>query len=463
MLRCQWRRIAGALRAWPLAGALALAAVAASPLVAWRAGRALGTVLQPVLHDPELARLLALAPGVAGATAGAALCLTAAGRRSLGPQLAALPVGARTALVATMVAPAAAALALGLPAALALAVALGAASPGGVAAGIGLVAGALAGAAAGAVAAESILQAGSGARLRGVVSLLLVAAAWVAAGSLQQAPLVGPLAPAGTALSGRGHAVAALAGVLVAAILGGAAWLELAVRRPERVAVARGSRRRRVLGPPAAALPLAATVLLARRRDLRLALLAAVGFGLAGVALAERAGVPAPGPLHLGAGSTLLGAALAPLVVGGVLASGRWAWACAPRARLLPCVALVAAAHAVLVAALAPVLAGTALASGVPPHAVAEVALVAVGLGAAAVLAGALVPWRGTTMGDQVASFAAFAACAGAFSVAAGAAGPRLVAAGAPDAAAAACLLAACTGVSLGAVTRRLRAPGGAA
>ncbi len=296
-----------------------------------------------------------------------------------------------------------------------------------------------------------------------LVCLLLVAAAWAAAGSLHEAPLVGPLAPAGSALSGHGHALVALAGVLAAAILGGAAWLELAVRRPERVAVARASRRCRVLGPPAAALPLAATVLLARRRDLRLALLAAVGFGLAGVALAKRAGVPAPGPLHLGAGSTLLGAALAPLVVGGVLASGRWAWACAPRPRLLPCVALAAAAHAVLVAALAPVLAGAALASGAPPHAVAELALVAVGLGAAAVLAGAVVPWRGATMGDQVASFAAFAACAGAFSVAAGAAGPRLVDAGVPDTAAAACLLAACTGVSLGAVTRRLRAPGGAA
>ena len=421
------------------------------------------SVLQPVLDDPALARLLALAPGVAGATAGAALCLTASGRHSLGPQLAALPVGARTALVATVVVPASAALVLALPAALAFAVAFGSASPGGATAGLGFVAGALAGATAGAVAAESILQAGAGARLRSVVCLLLVAAAWAAAGSLHEAPLVGPLAPAGSALSGHGHALAALAGVLAAAILGGAAWLELAVRRPERVAVARASRSRRVLGPPAAALPLAATVLLARRRDLRLALLAAVGFGLAGVALAKRAGVPAPGPLHLGAGSTLLGAALAPLVVGGVLASGRWAWACAPRPRLLPCVALAAAAHAVLVAALAPVLVGAALASGAPPHAVAELALVSVGLGAAAVLAGALVPWRGATMGDQVASFATFAACAGAFSVAAGAAGPRLVAAGMPDAAAAACLLAACTGVSLGAVTRRLRAPGGAA
>lgn len=456
MLRCQRRRALGTLRAAPLPGALVLAAVVAAPLASWRFGHALGSALQPLLRDPEVAGWLTIAPAVAGATAGAAVCVTAAGRRSLGPQLAALPVGARAALAATVLAPAGVALALGLPAALALAVPLGAASAGGAAAGIGLVAGGVAGAAAGATAAESVLQACAGAHRRGAVSLLCLGAAWTGVGALLGSAVLGPLAPVGAALAGSTDSAAALAGAALAAILGSAAWLELAARRPERVTAARASLRCRVAGPPATALPLAAAVLLARRRDLRLAVLVAVGFGLGGVVLAHRAAVPAPGPLHLGASTTLLGAVLAPLAVGGALGSGRWAWACAPRVRLLPCGALVVAAHAVLLAALTPVLAVSALVSGAPPHALAEVGFVALGLAAAAVLAGALVPWRGATMGDQIASFAAFAACAGLLSAAAGVAGPRLVAVGVPDAAAAACVLVVSAALSMGAVVRRL-------
>jgi hypothetical protein len=128
--------------------------------------------------------------------------------------------------------------------------------------------------------------------------------------------------------------------------------------------------------------------------------------------------------------------------------------------RLLPCAALAAAALAVVVGALIPVLAAAALVSGAPLQNVGEVLLVAVGIVAAAGFAGALVPWRGAAMGDQVASFAALAVCAGTMSVAVGTAGPRLVAAGAPDAVAAVSLLVACAGLSLGAVVLRLRAPG---
>ncbi len=433
-----------------------LVAAVAAPLASWRLGHALGTVLRPLLQDPAFASRLALAPAVAGASAGAAVCVTTAGRRSLGPQLAALPVGPRAALFATVLFPACAALAVGLPAALALAVPLGAASAGGVIAGIGLVAAAGTGAAAGAVAAESVLHAWSGAPHRGLASLLSLGAAWTGAGTLLGSAELGPLAPVGAALAGGADAALALTAAVGAAVLGGLAWLELAARRPDRMPAARSSRRCRVSGPLVTALASAATVLLVRRRDLRLAVSAAVGLGLGGVVLARGAGVPAPGPLHLGASTTLLGAALVPLVVGGVLGAGRWTWACAPRGRMLPCVALVGAAHAVLLAALIPILALSAVVSAVAPHALAEVAFVALGLAAAAALAGALVPWRGATMGDQVASFAVFAACAGLLSAAAGVAGPRLVAAGVPDAPAAACVLVAAAAVSLGALTRRV-------
>ncbi len=462
VLRCQRRRVVSALRAWPLAGALAPVLVAASPLVAWRAGRALGSLLQPVLDDAGLATLVVLGPISAGAAAGAVLCLTSPGNRALGSQLAALPVGARSLLVATVVVPAFAAAALALPAALAFAVAFGAESPGGPTAGVALVAGTLVGAATGAAVAESVLHAAAGERRRGVSGALAAAAAWGAAGWLQQEPLAGPLALAGAALSGRGNAVAALGVALAAAVLYGAAWLELAARRSERVTPGRVARHRRRPGPAVPALPAAAMLLLGRRRDVRLALLAGVGLGLAGVALAQRSRVPAPGPLHLGVGSTLLAAAFAPLVVGGLLTTGRWAWACAPRGRLLLCSVFVAAAQLAALVALTPVLTAAALVSEAPARAVGEVVLVACGLAAAAALAGALVPWRGATMGDQMASFAALAACAGAFSVSIGTAGPRLAAAGIPDAAAAVALLAACTCVSLAAIVRRLCAQDGA-
>jgi hypothetical protein len=444
------------LRAAPLPGALALAALGAVPFAAWRAGRALAAALEPLLDDPRLARLLTIAPVVAGATVGAAACVTTAGRRALGPQLAALPVGARAALAATALVPASAALALGLPAALALAVSFGAASPGGPVAGLGLVAAGVAGAAAGAATAESLLQARAGARLRSSVSLLCLGTAWSGAGALLGSTLLGPVAHVGPALTGRSDALPALVEVVLAAVVGGAVWLELAVRRPEWTTAARPSRYRLVRGPLALALPLAAAILLVRRRDVRLAALAAVGFGLGGVVIAVRAGVPAPGPLHLGASSTLLGVALAPLAVGGIASSGRWAWVCAPRARVLPCAALALAAHAVVLAALLPVLGASELLSEAPSRPVGQAGFVTLGLAAAALLAGGLAPWRAATAGDQFASFATFAVCAGLVSAATGVAGPRLVAAGLSDAAAAAGLLAVWAVVSLGAVVRLL-------
>lgn len=460
VLRCQCRRALAAWRSAPLPGALLLAVAAASPYLLWRAGHALGIVLEPVLREPEAAGLLGVAPAVGGATAGAALCVTATGRRSLGLQIAALPVGARSALVATCVAPAVAVLVLGLPAALALVLALGASSPGGAVAGTGFLAGALAGAAGGAVVTESILHAWAGARRRGAVALLALCAAWSGAGALLGSAALGPLAPLGASLAGSTDAVAAPAVAVVAAVCGGVAWLELAARRPERVPPAPAATGRRVAGPLATALPLAALALLLRRRDVRLASFAATGFGLGGVVLASRAEVAAPGPLHLGASSTLLGAALTPLAVGGCLVAGRWAWACAPRLRVLPCAALVLAASVALFGALAPVLVVAAVVSGAPAYALAEVWLVALGTAAAAVLAGALVPWRGITMGDQVACLAAFAACAGLYSAVAGVTGPRLVAWGLSDGAAAGCVIAVGAAVSLGAALRRLVAAG---
>jgi len=456
VLRCQWRRAAGALGTAPLAGVTLLAVVVAAPIALARAGSALGATLAPALDDGATARLLTLAPMLAGAAGGAAVSLTSAGRRSLGLQLAAGPIGERAAFAACVLAPAGVVVALALPAAIALGASFGSAVPGGEAAGVGLVTVALAAAPVGAVVSEAALHSARGA-WRGAGYSLLLAIAWIGTGVLLDSPALGPLAPAAGALAGDVMPAVVLACAASTAGAGVFVWLELAVRRPRRPVRSAALRRRRVRGPLAAALPLAALLLIARRRDLRLCLLAAVAFGLGGVAIASGAGAPVPGPLHLGAGSALLGAALVPLATGGIVLSGRWAWATAPRSRLLLCAVVCAAADVILLMSLVPVLAAAATVSGLPRLALAQIGFIALLLAGAARLAGALLPWREATMGDQLASFGAFAACAGGFSAVTGVAGPRLVAAGLPDALAAACLLSVATAVGLGALVLRVR------
>jgi hypothetical protein len=396
VLRCQRRRALDALRAAPLPGALALAAALAAPFASWRVGQALASELQPVLRDPELARLLTIGPAVAGATAGGAVCVTTAGRCSLGPQLTALPVGDRAALAATVLVARPARGAGARPAVRSrarraarrrLARRRGRR--------VGFVAGGMAGAAAGAASPESVLQAWARAWRRGAVSLLL-----------PRRGLDGEGARRSVVLSRLPHR-AALAGTDAAAALAGRCWqrswrrsLARAGRAPpERVTASCILRRRS--GPLATALPLAAAVLLARRRDLRLAVLAAVGFGLGGVVVARRAGVGPAGPLH-SARAALLGAALVPC--------GRRCPELRPlgSAAGAPCCRVPPSSSRPTRSAGCPDSGSRRLAlSPGAPCALAE-SVSSARARPAAVLAGALVPWRGATMGDQVAS-AAFA------------------------------------------------------
>jgi hypothetical protein len=455
VLRCLWRRAATALGAAPLAGAALVILVVAAPLLLARLGSALGATLAPVVDDDEAARLLALASMLAGAAAGASVSLTSAGRRSLGPQLSAGPIGERGALVASVLVPTGAVVALGLPAVLALGASFGSAISGGGAAGVGLVAVALAAAPAGAVISESVLQGARGA-WRGAGASLLLVIAWIATGLLLGTPALGPLSPAAGALSGDVEPTVVLASTALTTCAGVLVWLELATRRPERRVRSALLRQRRVRGPLVAALSLAAALLILRRRDLRLCLLAAVAFGLGGVALASVAGAPAPAPLHLGASSALLGGAIVPLAGAGLLLSGRWTWTCAPRSRLLPCAVVCAVADLIVLMTLVPVVVVAAIVSGLQLTALAQITFVSLLLAGAAQLAGALLPWREGTMGDQLASLGAFVACAGGFSAVTGVAGPRLVAAGLPAPAAAVCLLAVATAIGLGAVALRV-------
>lgn len=453
VLRCQRRRVARALRAAPVPGALLVLAVLASPLAASRAARGLGPLLRPLLESTAEARSLALAPLLAGVAAGAALGAGSSGRRGLGLPLAAAPVGRRSALLACVVVPAAAAGALALPAALAFAGSLGSAAPGGAASVAGLVLVAPAGAAAGATLAEAIRLAAAAA-WRPLAPLPLLASAWIGLGELGGAPSLGPLAAVPASLAGSAHPAAGLAASALTAAAGTVLWLELAARRRER-----RPRFRRVRLPVhgrlVAALPLAALALLWRRRDLRLGLVLALALGLAGVLLARASGAQAPAPLLLGASSATLAAAIAPLAATGVLLDGRCTWWCAPVWRPAPCAVFGTVAAAMLAAVASLPAAAAAILSGVTASALAEVLVVVALAGSAAMLAGALVPWRGAGAGDQVASFAAFAVCAGVLSAVAGAAGPRLLALGLSDKAAAIGLLAAAALLALtGAVIR---------
>ena len=106
VLSCQRRRAGAAAAAAPLPALLVLALLLVAPLIAWRAATALAQDLVPVLADAPSAMLLSLAPAIAGVTVGAALALTAGRRASLGPQVATLPIGSRTAIAALVLAPA---------------------------------------------------------------------------------------------------------------------------------------------------------------------------------------------------------------------------------------------------------------------------------------------------------------------------------------------------------------------
>ena len=118
---------------------------------------------------------------------------------------------------------------------------------------------------------------------------------------------------------------------------------------------------------------------------------------------------PAPAALMLGTTTALLGSVVASLAVSGVLREGGWLWLAAPRGTG----GLAGGAWLVgVVLTVAPVVAVGAVALVVSPAlwgAVGTVAVVSVVAADVAVVAGALVPWRGGA-GDQLTTFAAFGA-----------------------------------------------------
>ncbi len=454
--RCHGRRLRGVAAAAPLPVGVVGLVVLLAPFVLFRLGGAVGKEVSGSITDASVSAGLTLGPLLAAAVAGAALAVAAPTRSALGSQIAAGPSGAAVVVVAVALVPAAAGAVVVVPSLVAICTGLGHALPGGAGSGLALAAATFAAVPAGAVVAEGGIAVGRG-QLDRAAAVGAGVLSWLALGLALGAAALGPLAAVPVALRGERSAWLAL-GVSALAGLGlGCAWVALAATRAEPRSRPRAMRR---VGRRRMPAPVAATVLLSRRGDLRLATVGATVFGLAGAAVGAAGAVPSPAPFLLGSTTALLGSLLCPLVVGGVLVDGRWLWQSAPVgrsavARAFAVVSTVAAALPVAVVGCA-----ATVISGTKPGTLGVVAvLVIVGSGLA-VLAGAMVPWRSGRAGDQMTTIAAFAAIAIAASLVVGFAAPRLVAAGIPDAVVIIAIGVAAAATALAALDRRLGAVG---
>ena len=453
--RCHGRRLGDAVRATPFLGAL-LMMIPLVPLLLARAGRALGETLAPVLAEDAAARGVVMALFFCGASAGMALALSVPGRVGLGAQIAAAPASNAAVAVATVMVPAGALTVVVLPSLLATTLPLASRAPGGTAAGVGLALVPFAGAVLGAAIVEPFVHAMRD-RLRTAVTLIVLAAGWTAVVDALRDPL-GPLAPAARALAGRQSPE--LAAALVAAVVAVStfAWLAAFATRPLNGRSDRRSRTcRLVFGPALIAVPLAAISLVQRRGDVRLACVAGIVLGAVGVVLARVTGAVAPAPLLLGGSTVAIATAFAPLVSPGAAAVGRSLWIAAPLPRSAVPLAWALAGLLVALASAAPVVALALVISGGHSFEVARIGFIALLTCAAALMAGAFVPIRGRAAGDQLPSFAAFAAGMVAVSAFAGIAGGQLAGAGVPDAVAAALVGALAAAAAVAATAVRLR------
>jgi hypothetical protein len=456
--RCQARRLRQMAVRAPLPTALVVALVAVAPFALARVGEAVGSDLSAAVANRAVANAVVLGPLLAAAVGGAALAVCLPGRSALGLQVAAGPVGAVAAVLAGLLVPAIVCCVAVLPLVMSLCSAIGAQLPGGWTAGAALGCAVIAAVPVGAVVAEAALAAARGCAGRALL-VAIGALAWVVAGSALGGAALGPLAAVGGALSGVGSAWLAVAAAGGTAVALGYAWVVLAAARPGGTSSS-AQRGWRLVRGERSARPLAIAVLLGRRDDVRLAIVAALGFGALGVTVALIGGSPAPTPFLLGTTTALLGSVVVPLSVGGILLAGRWLWIGAP---VRPLGLAFAACLAGLVGTALPVVvvgSGATVVSGVSARTVAGVAAFTVVGSAAALQAGTIVPWSGERMGDQLTSFAALAAVAVATSLTVGLCAPRLVAVGIPSVLVVALVCGASLGIGCHALGRRL---GGAA
>jgi hypothetical protein len=452
--RCHARRLLTMASRAPLPAAAVILIVLLAPIAFLRVGRALGAEVSGAIDAAGVADAIVLGPGLAAAVGGATLAAALPERAAFGGQIAAAPFGRIVGLVAVVLPPALAGAVVALPSLTAGGWAVGGELPGGPVSGIALSTAVVAAMFAGAIGAEAAIAASRG-RLSRQPALAALAVPWPLVGLLLGAPPLGPLATVPPALRGELPPWVALVGSGATAAGLSWVWVMLAADRPEARAVRSGRTTGRV-GRRCLAIPAALAAILLRRRDVRLAAVSSLVLGATGVVLAAVSAAPEPTGLLLATTTALLGCVLCSLVACGALLDGRWLWSGSPGDRrtivaLATIVTLAATAAPVVLVGLA-----AAAVSGATIRSTGIVAALTIVGSAVALLAGCLVPWKGGGVGDQLATFAAFAAVAFAASLLVGLVAPRLVSRGIPDSAVVLLVCAAATGSAGYALGRKL-------
>jgi hypothetical protein len=247
------------------------------------------------------------------------------------------------------------------------------------------------------------------------------------------------------AVAGRETTLAALAVTIGTAVLGAIAWLVAAGVPPRRACRRRARERSGLLLPRRAGACAfeAARRVLWRRGEMRAAAAAGLALGLAGAVAGLLLDAPPALVLAQAAAAPILAGALAPVAAAGLARRGGHVWSIAPAGTWRPAVAWSAAAlllHALLVAVVVGACVPLAGASAGDAAGALQGAALA---GTAGLLAGAVVPWQGDRLGDQLVSLAAFGCAAVLAGGLAAAAASPLGAAGLPPVAAAVATTAA--------------------
>jgi hypothetical protein len=390
-LRCAVRRLSSAAVGAPLVVCVGGAVVASLPALAlWAGTRAASGLEAAFALDPGLAATAALCACLGAALLGALLAAIAPGAEALGSQLVAAPVRPLAVVIGLVVLPfGIATVGLSVPAVLFLVPLAGDAAPSAL---VSLVACVVLGAS----AAEAVIALSRRA-LRG----LAVAGAVAAVAALDPSR--------GLADAVRGHATVRPGLYAVAAV---AVWIAAVATRP-RALVASATVRVVARGPFTASL-----ARLARADELRRQAVIAVLAAGVGAVLLRALGMPEAVVVLPAAATGILGAAVLPLAVAGLDRRAEWLLRSAPRTRRS--LALASAAAGLVaggVVAIGACAAAVSATQAIPARALALAPLACVLFGAA-LLAGAIVPWRASRAFEQLGSFAAFAVLATALSFA---------------------------------------------
>jgi hypothetical protein len=418
VLRCCVRRAFSAAAAAPLVALIVAATLLAVPLFALVSGRQLAGLVAVAGVDPALATAFAATIVGPALVLGMALAALAPGDRAVGSTLAPAPVGAGRRFFHLTLLPLGVVFAvLAIPAAVGAAAA-STAAPAGRWLAAAVVASLAAATAFGAACADAATAAARSLRWTPLLGALAIG--WLAAGTAAAEPLLGPVALLARAAGGDvASALGATLACALLALVAGAIWAvaNAQLRFPHRraraprvsVSISRGPRR---------AVATIVTLRLVRngqvRRHVGLACLCSLAAGATGRAFGAGESAASYLPLTV----ALVAAVAVPPAAVALRRDGAWllrtgvlSAPSAARAGAAAAVAAAAATFLVVLLAAAPV---AVLEPGAWPLAETSAAVVI----AAAVIGGALAPWRPDGIVDQAVSYVVVAGIAAALSYA---------------------------------------------